>query len=182
MNTLLIKNKKAKLEKLLTEFPDALIIDVTSQGVEPWVRFSPFYPHGNIPIPFSKPHTADSVEGIWQGLKVFEREGIDTSKFHNKSMKNIKRSIRTRGPIIGHQQGINSSATLTYLEAREKIYIPSYYWVLKNCIPDLVITLQKKLLLQTVVLLDYQVNDDPKDPSTPLSHAALIKKYLEEQL
>ena len=31
---------------------------------------SPFYPHGGIPIPFSGSVTSQSVEGIWQGLKV----------------------------------------------------------------------------------------------------------------
>ena len=29
-------------------WPGALILDVTSRGDEPWVRFSPFYPHGGI--------------------------------------------------------------------------------------------------------------------------------------
>ncbi|TDD65424.1 hypothetical protein E1298_41375, partial [Actinomadura rubrisoli] len=27
----------------------ALVLDVTSRGDEPWVRFSPFYPHGGYP-------------------------------------------------------------------------------------------------------------------------------------
>ena len=53
--------------------PDAAIIDVTSRGIEPWVRFSPFYPHGGIPIPNSPSVSAQSVEGLWQGLKVFAK-------------------------------------------------------------------------------------------------------------
>lgn len=57
------KKKPATLEKL---WPAAMIIDVTSKGDEPWVRFSPFYPHGGIPIPNSAA-TAQSVEGLWQG-------------------------------------------------------------------------------------------------------------------
>jgi hypothetical protein len=58
------------VEKL---WPGATIIDVASKGLEPWVR--------GIPIPNTPSETAQSVEGIWQGLKVFEREDIDASKW-----------------------------------------------------------------------------------------------------
>jgi hypothetical protein len=43
----------------------------------PWVRFSPFYPHGDILVPLWLGLTAASVEGIWQGLKVFERADVE---------------------------------------------------------------------------------------------------------
>jgi hypothetical protein len=57
-------------------FPCARIIDVTSKGPKPWVRFSPFYPHGNVPVANSPAYTAQSVEGVWQGLKVFASEDL----------------------------------------------------------------------------------------------------------
>src|SRR5262245_22655287 len=60
---------------------DVVIHDVTSRGPEPWVRFSPFFPHGGIPVPFTAGRTAMSVEGIWQGLKVFASADVDESKF-----------------------------------------------------------------------------------------------------
>jgi len=50
---LIIKSRRASMEKLSKAYPDVVIIDVTSRGYEPWIRFSPFYPHGNIPVPFS---------------------------------------------------------------------------------------------------------------------------------
>lgn len=31
----------------------ATILDLTSRGEHPWVMFSPFWPHGEIPVPFS---------------------------------------------------------------------------------------------------------------------------------
>ena len=40
--------------------PGAELLDVTSRGAEPWVRFSPFYPHGDIPVPFT-PGRADAT-------------------------------------------------------------------------------------------------------------------------
>lgn len=51
------------------------MLDVTSKGPEPWQRFSPFYAHGGIPVPFSVGLAGVSIEGIWQGLKVFEGYG-----------------------------------------------------------------------------------------------------------
>ena len=43
---------------------DAVLVDLTSKGEEPWIRFSPFYPHGDIPIPMGNGATAHSVEGV----------------------------------------------------------------------------------------------------------------------
>jgi hypothetical protein len=57
--------------------PGASVVDVTSRGPEPWAGFSPFYPYGGIPVPFSPGHTAMSIEGIWQGLKVFEGADVN---------------------------------------------------------------------------------------------------------
>lgn len=44
--------------------------------------------------------TAQSVEGVWQGLKVFESEDIDTSKLAVANMKGIKRSVRSRDRAV----------------------------------------------------------------------------------
>ena len=58
----------------------ARALDLTSRGEAPWVRFSPFFPLGGIPVPFSPGVESQSVEGIWQGLKVFESCDVDASK------------------------------------------------------------------------------------------------------
>ena len=63
---IVIKHKRSKIENILKEYPGAKIFDVTSKGE--YKRLSPFYPHGDIPIPFSGSVTSASVEGIWQGL------------------------------------------------------------------------------------------------------------------
>jgi hypothetical protein len=44
-----IASRRASQATLMARFPGAALIDVTSRGDEPWVRFSPFYPHGDIP-------------------------------------------------------------------------------------------------------------------------------------
>jgi len=82
-----ISNADASCSGCSTLYPDAPLVDVTSRGPEPWVRFSRFFPHGGIPVPFMPDTTSMSVEGIWQGLKVFEHVDIDRAKFEVRSRK-----------------------------------------------------------------------------------------------
>ena len=85
------KDKNGKpILSLKEKYPDAMIIDVTNKAQDEFVKFSPFYPIGGIPVPFSDGEVALSVEGIWQGLKVFEGYDIDTSLFSKRDMKNMK--------------------------------------------------------------------------------------------
>ena len=168
------------MKTLKKRYADPLVLDVTSQGPEPWVRFSPFYPHGSIPVPFSPGHFGASVEGIWQGLKVFENAGVDLATVQNTTMKGIKRSVRRFGKVLGHRAGLSSNTLLSYGEARQSIYLPCYHWVLQKCLHELLAELKQLASTRTVVLLDYQTNSDVEDLSKPLSHAALIKRYLED--
>ena len=103
---IIIESKRKKIENILTKYPDAVVADVTSQAKDGLVRLSPFYPHGDIPVPFSEGYTAACVEGVWQGLKVFEDEDIDISMFSNDTMKNIKRTVRKHGRVLGHRKGV----------------------------------------------------------------------------
>jgi hypothetical protein len=175
----IVKSRRLSVDSLSKSYPDAVIVDVTSRGSEPWVRFSPFYAHGGIPVPFSPGHFSMTVEGIWQGLKVFESMDVDASKLLITNMKGIKRSVRKYGKVLGHRAGLAGDQLLSYAEARREIYLPSYRWVLENCVHDLLKELQQLGTKQTVVLLDYETNFDVNNLSRPLSHAGLIKLYLE---
>jgi hypothetical protein len=173
-----IKKKKSTLAKL---YPNAEVVDVTSKGKEPFVRLSPFFPHGNIPVPFSQNTFAFSVEGIWQGLKVFEKADIDTSKFEVQNMKGIKRTVRKFGNPLGHRKGINGTELLDYLKARKQIYLPSYAWLLQNKATNEIDQLIQIALRQDLVLLDFETNADIDNTKKPLSHAALIKKFIDKK-
>ena len=178
-----VANKKRKIEKIMEENPGAYILDVTSSSEQYEGKIlSPFYPHYRIPIPGdSKTVTAACVEAIWQGLKVFENEGIDLAMFRNDTMKNIKRTVRKFGKPLGHQYGVFSKELLGYDDAKRLIYIPAYKYVLEN-VPAVKRSLDKiRTILETrdVVLLDYNLNTDNADKTKPLSHAELIKMYLE---
>jgi uncharacterized protein DUF6939 len=129
---IVVESRRKKLASVEKLWPGAAIIDVTSKGAEPWVRFSPFYPHGGIPIPNTPSQTAQSVEGLWQGLKVFEREDIDPGKWAITDMSGIKRGGKSRGAVRGHRFGVGSDVLFGYREARFRIYLPTYRWVLQN--------------------------------------------------
>lgn len=177
---ILVRNKKKSVEKLLKNYPNSIIVDVTSNSESNFVQLSPFYPHGDIPVPFSN-ITAESVEGIWQGLKVFEEIGIDRSSFKNNTMKNLKRTVRKYGLPRGHQKGVKNEELLPYIEARLLIYLPSYKWVLENKVKKLIQELKGLMSKKNIILLDYETNEDILNPKTPLSHAALVKLYLQNR-
>jgi len=174
-----VESRRKRRDTVEKAWPGALCFDVTSRGEEPWVRFSPFFPHGGIPAPNTPGVFARSVEGLWQGLKVFEREDIDPSRWEISSMKGIKRAGGKRGKVLGHRFGVGSDVLLGYRDARMRIYLPAYRWVLENCLAAEVAKLRAEMALRMVVLLDYETNGDVEDLSSPLSHAALVKHYLE---
>ena len=178
-----VASKKRKPERILSDYPGAIIFDITSSAPTLQGRkFSPFYPHGNIPIPGeSGGMTATCVEAIWQGLKVFEGCGIDLTVFTNDTMRNLKRTVRKYGRPLGHQYGVYSKVILDYADARRLIYIPTYRYVLDR-IPSvhrLVEQLAQRSKSEDIVLLDYNVNPNNLDLSKPLSHAELVKMYIE---
>ncbi len=179
MNNIFLVSRRRKREKIAVEFPSATVVDTTSKAMEPWIKFSPFYPHGGIPVPFAPGYFSETVEGIWQGLKVFEKADVDSSKFIIKNMKGIKRTVRSLGKVIGHRQGIDGDVLLGYEEARVKIYIPSYKYILVNYLSKEIQALQSLLNKGDLVLLDYETNSDVSNLSKPLSHASLIARHLQ---
>jgi len=174
-----IENKKKKEKTLMAKYPNAKIVDVTSKATTCLIKLSPFYPHGDIPILFSENRKAKSVEGIWQALKVFESADIDEAMFYNDTMKDIKRTVRKYGKPLGHRKGVNGSELLNYIDARIQIYLPSYLWILENKVSEIIERLRVASQKEDIVLLDYETNCDVLNSKKPLSHAFLVKAYVE---
>lgn len=178
-----VENKRKSKKNIEKEHPGAVVLDVTSKTPYHSLQIlSPFYPHGNIPVPFSDGVKATCVEAIWQGLKVFKSCGIDTNMFNNSTMKNLKRTVRKYGKPLGHQKGVYSKELLSYLDARMQIYIPTYKWVLDN-VPEVhhsIERIKEESKKRDIVFLDYNTNMDYTNTSSPLSHAGLIKLYIED--
>lgn len=176
---IIIESKRKKPATILKQYPDAILADVTSSAKDGLVKLSPFYPHYGIPVPFSEGYTATCVEAIWQGLKVFEGCDVDVEMFKNDTMKNIKRTVRRFGKPLGHRKGVDGTELLGYIEARKQIYIPAYKWVLENKVANIIERLREASKTKTIVLLDYDTNADVENAKKPLSHASLIKAYVE---
>jgi len=177
---IIIESKRKKLATILKQYPCAIPADVTSTATDGLVKLSPFYPHGGIPVPFSEGFTATCVEAIWQGLKVFESCDVDIQMFKNDTMKNIKRTVRRFGKPLGHRKGVYGTELLGYIEARKQIYIPTYKWVLENKVANIIERLRTASNEgKTIILLDYDTNADVENAKKPLSHASLIKAYVE---
>lgn len=176
---IIVESKRKKWETLLRQYPDAVLADVTSKATDDLVKLSPFYPHGGIPVPFSGGMTATCVEAIWQGLKVFESADVDVAMFRNDTMRNIKRTVRRFGKPLGHRKGVHGTELLGYIEARKQIYIPTYQWVLEHKVAAIIERLREASRTKTILLLDYDTNGDVENPRKPLSHASLIKAYVE---
>ena len=176
---IIVESKRKKPATILKKYPDAILADVTSGSPNDLKKLSPFYPHGGIPVPFSEGYTATCVEAIWQGLKVFEGCDVDTSLFGNDTMKGLKRTVRKYGKPLGHRKGVNGTDLMGYIEARKQIYIPTYKWVLENKVPQIIERLREASKTKTIVLLDYDTNADVENAKKPLSHASLIKAYVD---
>lgn len=177
-----VVNKKRKLENVKEEFPNAVILDITSTSDMRYAQIlSPFYPHMNIPIPFTDGLTATCVEAVWQGLKVFEGADVDFATFRNNTMRDLKRTVRKYGMPKGHRKGAYGTELLGYFDARMLIYLPTYKWVLDNVseVHRVVVRIREQSKIQDIVFLDYNTNIDFRDVSKPLSHAGLVKLYIE---
>ncbi|MFJ8041315.1 DUF6939 family protein [Kitasatospora sp. NPDC096147] len=174
-----VASRRRSPASLAAAYPGAEIVDVTSRAPEPWVRLSPFFPHGGIPVPYSEGVTSQSVEGIWQALKVFGTADVDPSKLAVTGMRGLKRTVRRYGPVLGHRAGLTGTELLPYETARRLVYLPSYRWVLEHRAADPVERLRRAGETGDVVLLDYTTNGDVADPGSPLSHAALLRLWIE---
>lgn len=147
----------------------AVVYDVSSYAEHPYCTLSPFLPHGGIPVPGLPGTTSDSVEGIWQGLKLIGGK-IAPRYFSGQGSK--------RGGVPrGHQYG---DKLLKIVEAREKIYRVSYEWMLENrADPELIAGfIERALAGEPQYFHDVSNNGRIGDPNEGWAHAAVLVQYL----
>jgi len=145
-------------------------IDVSSHGPNDYRKLSPFSHSKDyqIPIPGDENERADSVEGIWQGLKLIGRS-FDPSLFRGKPHK---RKGNPAGHIFGNQ-------VLGYQDARQKIYVPAYtYHVINNALESVTEDLKQRMETGPVHLFDVETNPHIRDISKPYAHSALLADIL----
>src|SRR5262245_36944379 len=152
----------------------ALMYDVSSYADHPFCAFSPMWVPGGIPVPGWPGQTSDSVEGVWQGLKVI-RGKIAPRLFRGKGVK------RGGKKPEGHRYG---DQVIGYAEARRKIYLPAYEWVLANRIdPALIQTfLERARAGQQQFFHDLGDNGDLNNLEEAIAHSSLLVRYLNRLL
>lgn len=177
---ILIENRNASSEELRFKYPQALFVDVTLfSSNDEFRKLSPYFIHKDIPVPNSSGYYATSVASIWEGLKVIENCGIDTTVFEKTNLRDIIRSNVNYGSYIGHQFGVYGQRIMDLREAREKILIPAYRSMLDYKVQDIIKWIRAYSENNSLVLLDSEVNCNIDDTSSPLSNAFLVKAYAE---
>lgn len=147
----------------------SVVVDVSSYADAPYCTLSPMWPHGGIPVPGMAGVTSDSVEGVWQGLKVI-RGKIAPRYFTGRGQKR-------GGKPAGHQFG---KKLLKIVEAREKIYRPTYEWILVHRVDQALIEqfIERAIAGVTQHFHDVSDNGNINDPDEGWAHAAVLVQYL----
>ena len=147
----------------------AVVHDVSSYGEHPFCTLSPFWPHGGIPVPGMPGATSDSVEGIWQGLKVI---GGKTAPRYFAGQGH-----KRGGVPRGYQYG---DKLLKIVEAREKVYRVAYEWMLEHRADPVLIAgfLDQAFAGVTQCFHDVSNNGSIADADEGWAHAAVLVQYL----
>jgi len=136
-------------------------------------ELSPFRIYYGIPVPGQNGVYSDTVEGIWQGLKIVKGK-TDFSYFKGKGRK---RNAKPKGHLYG-------SKIYFVVQARELIYIPSYQFMWENRIDqklrDLFVTRSSNDLPQ--YFLDVDTNFDIHNKERPFAHSALVVNLIKQDL
>jgi hypothetical protein len=125
--------------------------------------------HGGIPVPGMPGATSDTVEGIWQGLKVI-RGAVAPRYFAGLGQKR-------GGKPAGHRYG---EKLLKIAEAREKIYRVAYEWVLANRADPALLDEFVIRAFEGVPQFFHDVSDNGNigNPDEGWAHAAVLVQYL----
>ena len=81
---IIIRDKKCSRKRILKEYPNAEIIDITLGGE--YEKFSPDYEYYDIPVHYGHGYI-NSINQLWHDLKVYDHEKIEYS-IEYKSVEN----------------------------------------------------------------------------------------------
>lgn len=148
----------------LHKYKSAIIVDLTTKcKMNIFNTLSPYYPHGGIPIPNTPNICLNSVSEVWQKLCVNKCGNLDNTEHENLIFK----------------KGLYINEYWTYTEARRKIFIPLYCWMLENKAYNMVEYLREQSPLKRIVIIDNSINGNIDNVDKPLSSAFLLKAYIE---
>ena len=149
---------KIDLIKNISRLPNSLIVNViTANTNNVFCKLSPYYMHGDIPVVNTPNVKLRSVNEVWQKLYI-----------KNKDEKDVK-----------FRKGLWINEYWSYIEARNKILIPTYCWMLEEKAYEIIEFLRKERLNRNIVIVDNSINYCINNTEIPLSFAFLLKSYIE---
>lgn len=187
---IVIESRKTTSDEELRQMygEDALIAHISTDNTAHFRALHPTFPHGKIPIPgadaTAEHRHAASVEGLYEGMKVFSNATISYASMENTDMRNIKRyQSASKGQFQGYKEALNSNVLLNELQARQKLYLPAYKFVLDGAAHSYLEPLMDALAQgKKVVLVDSKKQQHKiSDEQHPISYALLIALYLKNE-
>lgn len=158
--------------------PDGAV-DISERAASPWDRFCPWYHHGQIPVPGFYGMQSQTVGGIMRALQLIGPVG----RPGRLDLSYLVGGERARGVPEGHwltgYQLLSQRVGLA--EARRKIFVPAYLWVLRNRVGELIARLRVMGQRDDVEVYDGLDNADLEAPK-PLSYGALVCAYLNDDV
>lgn len=153
---IILESNIENIQKIKKENPRAIIADVTINSNSEYRKLHPSFDWGNVPFPYEYGLvTTSSVEAVWNTLKIKEN---NNSRFRRDSYSN---------------------SIYDYLEARKNLLIPTYRWMLEHNAATVIKEMRRANSDKTIVLYDVEDNYSIENLDKPLSHAFLIKAYVE---
>jgi hypothetical protein len=155
------------------------VINIGLDGEHPFCMLSFDYQHGRIPVPGFAQMFSESVTGVLEGLRLVSRRGhpgkVNFGFFVGPGRE---RTLRPEQWCTGYSY---RGRCIDLAEARRRILIPTYLWVLSHKAGTALSKVQKRSESNDVWLFDGHASCDIKAPER-LSAAAVLAAYLSGQL
>lgn len=166
-------------QNIHSKFPNAIIIDFTCKGNLAIDHLNPYYPYRDIPVPNSGGAVAESVGSIWQGLKVFEKRDLDEELIRSYTFNRSKLNTQNYGDYLGHRYGTHGLDLLDISDARRRILVPTYKWLLDYKVQDVIVRIREANKNRDIIFIDRVADTEAHDFFHHISHVYLIKAYIE---
>lgn len=148
-------------------FPKALVLDVTMDGA--MKKMDPDYPIGKVDVP-GMMFKGLSLNGVWEGLKVFKRK-MEVDK---KWMLDERKLGKVRGcKSWGELEGIMIEGNVMEIEEARKMFEEMYKRILRERFGRVLEGIRREAERRTVVLLDYKEGEE-----RAFNHVEVLKGIL----
>ena len=142
-------NYEMEVKEIRKDFPNAVVFDISKRGGMGYL--SPESVWGNIEVPGMAGMKGLSVLGIWEGLKVFGRKGVDMSYICAEKRLGTVRNCKSYGKWIGVRFG---DEILDVDDGIEKVFKDTYRKELKKRYGKVIDGMRKVAEERDIILIE----------------------------